>query len=180
MDDRQIRMDGEIVKKTCAVLALLFCVVSDADARERPVNEAEQRCLARAIYFEARGMPERSREAVAHAVLNRVGVRGNNVCEVISDRIGNRPQFDFMRHQRNPREMPQWEQAMAMAERMLRDRPEDFTRGATSFFNPRLARPNPPAWATPNRIVWRDSHHVFVRVPIQPIPGLRLASVETD
>ena len=44
-----------------------------------------QHCLARAIYFEARGEPERGQIAVAQVVLNRVfsGYYPSNVCDVV-------------------------------------------------------------------------------------------------
>jgi spore germination cell wall hydrolase CwlJ-like protein len=45
----------------------------------------EQRCLAEAVYFEARSEPEKGRAAVAQVVLNRVksGVYPTSVCGVV-------------------------------------------------------------------------------------------------
>ncbi|TGE02493.1 cell wall hydrolase [Methylobacterium nonmethylotrophicum] len=62
------------------------------DARRRyadlitPENaEKEQRCLAEAVYFEARGEPEQGQAAVAQVVLNRAksGLYPSNICGVV-------------------------------------------------------------------------------------------------
>lgn len=52
----------------------------DPDAMDR-----EQRCLAEAVYFEARSEPEEGQAAVAQVVLNRVksGLYPSNVCGVV-------------------------------------------------------------------------------------------------
>ncbi|MGL5139681.1 MAG: cell wall hydrolase, partial [Beijerinckiaceae bacterium] len=48
-------------------------------------NEREMKCLAEAIYYEARSEPERGQAGVAQVVLNRVvsGVYPNSVCGVV-------------------------------------------------------------------------------------------------
>jgi len=47
--------------------------------------DSEKRCLAEAVYFEARSEPEAGQAAVAQVVLNRVssGLYPNNVCGVV-------------------------------------------------------------------------------------------------
>lgn len=161
-------------------LAAAVCLApAPGAASQHDPGAADRDCLARAIYFEARGLPERSREAVAHVVLNRVGVRARTVCGVVHERVGGRPQFDFMRRPRPPTDQRQWAEARRIADRMLAaERPADFTRGATHFYNPRLARPRTPQWARPDRVRWADGHHVFVEVPMAPARGVRVASVQ--
>jgi len=53
----------------------------------------EQRCLAEAIYFEARSEPEKGQAAVAQVVLNRVqsGLYPSTVCGVV---FQNRQHYD--------------------------------------------------------------------------------------
>ena len=48
-------------------------------------NAKEMKCLAEAVYFEARSEPERGQAGVAQVVLNRVrsGVYPNSVCGVV-------------------------------------------------------------------------------------------------
>jgi spore germination cell wall hydrolase CwlJ-like protein len=50
-----------------------------------PARAKSERCLAEAIYFEARGEPERGQKAVAQVVMNRVfsGFYPDNVCGVV-------------------------------------------------------------------------------------------------
>lgn len=59
----------------------------------------ELECLTRAIYFEARGEPERGQEAVALVVLNRVksAYYPDTVCDVVyqNDHKRNACQFSF-------------------------------------------------------------------------------------
>jgi len=125
--------------------------------RQRLPSEADVTCLARAIYFEARGLSERSREAVAHVVMNRMAQNGRTACDVVNQRIRGRPQFTF-NHGRSPRETAAWTAANTMARRMLTHRPHDFTRGATHFYNHRLVR---PSWADKTPSTWRDNAHAF-------------------
>ena len=56
-----------------------------ADLIEPDAMDREQRCLAEAVYFEARSEPEEGQAAVAQVVLNRVksGLYPGNVCGVV-------------------------------------------------------------------------------------------------
>ena len=56
-----------------------------ADLIEPHAMDSEQRCLAEAVYFEARSEPEDGQAAVAQVVLNRVksGLYPSNVCGVV-------------------------------------------------------------------------------------------------
>lgn len=62
-------------------------------------NKAEQKCLANAIYFEARGESLQGQAAVAQVVLNRVRAPAypNTICGVVyqNDHWRNRCQFSF-------------------------------------------------------------------------------------
>ncbi|WP_407524937.1 cell wall hydrolase [Methylobacterium oryzisoli] len=56
-----------------------------ADLITPDTAEKEQRCLAEAVYFEARGEPEQGQAAVAQVVLNRAksGLYPSNICGVV-------------------------------------------------------------------------------------------------
>lgn len=74
--------------------------VSDASSSSRYVSyRKELECLARAIYFEARGEPDRGQEAVALVILNRVKSEyyPDTVCKVVyqNAHMRNACQFSF-------------------------------------------------------------------------------------
>jgi spore germination cell wall hydrolase CwlJ-like protein len=85
--------------------ALLLFLPAVAQANTAPSvskyssYKKEMECLARAIYFEARGEPEKGQEAVALVVLNRVKNEHypDTVCGVVyqNDHMRNKCQFSF-------------------------------------------------------------------------------------
>ena len=66
---------------------------------ETAKSEPEQRCLAQAVYFEARSEPEEGQAAVAQVVLNRAmsGLYPGSVCGVVfqNQQRRNACQFSF-------------------------------------------------------------------------------------
>ncbi len=84
--------------------------------------DAEQECLARAVYFEARSEPLEGQLAVADVVLNRTvsGRYPTTICAVVTQRA----QFSFIRNGRFPeadRSSDSWRKAVAIA-RIARER----------------------------------------------------------
>ncbi len=130
-----------------------------------PKNSARQmRCLAEAIYFEARSEPESGQAAVAQVVLNRVrsGIFPTNVCAVVyQDR--NRPfacQFSFACEGKSLRveEPAAWATATRIAQAVV--------TGAN--YNPKVAEALNyhanyvyPFWAPSLRKVDRIGAHIF-------------------
>jgi spore germination cell wall hydrolase CwlJ-like protein len=130
-----------------------------------PKDSARQmRCLAEAIYFEARGEPEQGQAAVAQVVLNRVrsGIFPTNVCAVVyQDR--NHPfacQFSFACEGKSLRveEPGAWATATHIAEQVV--------SGAN--YNPKVAEALNyhanyvyPFWAGDLRRVDRIGGHIF-------------------
>jgi hypothetical protein len=79
-------------------------------------GDLQQECLARAVYFEARGEPIQGQLAVAEVVLNRAasGKYPGTACAVITQKA----QFSFIRHGRFPkadRKSAAWRKAVAVA-----------------------------------------------------------------
>jgi hypothetical protein len=79
--------------------------------------DADQDCLARAVYFEARGETLEGQLAVAQVVLNRAasGRYPPDVCAVVTQKA----QFSFVRRGRLPepnRKAETWHRAMAIAQ----------------------------------------------------------------
>ena len=84
--------------------------------------DAEQECLARAVYFEARGESLEGQLAVADVVLNRVASERypDTICEVVVQRA----QFSFIRRGKFPsvdRSTKAWHKAVAIADIARRD-----------------------------------------------------------
>jgi hypothetical protein len=129
----------------------------------------QQRCLAEAIYFEARSEPEAGQAAVAQVVLNRVrsGIFPSNVCGVVyQDR--NRPfacQFSFACEGRSLRieEPGPWAVAVRIA--------SDVVSGAS--YNPLVgeavnyhANYVTPYWARTLQRVDQIGHHIFYKLRV--------------
>ncbi len=91
----------------------------------KPRAQAEK-CLADAVYFEARGEPEKGQEAVAQVVMNRVfsGYYPNNVCGVVYQNANRHLacQFTFACEGKDLNKIDEpdmWEQAKRIAKDML-------------------------------------------------------------
>jgi spore germination cell wall hydrolase CwlJ-like protein len=87
-------------------------------------EKAQQKCLAEAIYFEARGEPELGQAAVAQVVLNRVKnpAYPNTICAVVyqNKHLKNRCQFSFACDGVKDR-VRTFSRAWRVAERIARD-----------------------------------------------------------
>jgi len=120
-----------------------------------PATYADAKCLARAVYFEARGEPLEGQLAVAQVILNRVasGRYANTVCSVI-EQPG---QFSFA-HERSPRSGSDWRIAEAIARIALNDRWAPVAPRAIAFHASRVS----PQWGRMQRVS-QIGRHVFYR-----------------
>jgi spore germination cell wall hydrolase CwlJ-like protein len=91
----------------------------------KPLAKAEK-CLADAVYFEARGEPFKGQQAVAQVVMNRVfsGYYPNDVCGVVYQNSGRHLacQFTFACEGKDLNKVDEpdmWEQAKKIAKDML-------------------------------------------------------------
>jgi hypothetical protein len=122
--------------------------------------DSEMRCLAGAVYFEARGEPLAGQLAVAQVIINRTedGRFPRSYCGVVAQP----GQFSFMRGSRMPavREgSPAWERAVAVAQIADRGLWESPAEDAV-FFHARYVR---PGWSrTKTRLAQIDTH-IFYR-----------------
>lgn len=117
--------------------------------------DADMRCLATAVYFEARGEPLEGQLAVAQAIINRVesGRYASNVCGVVNQR----GQFSFDRS-RAPASGRDWRIAQAMARIATDDMWHPVAPRANSFHAARLS----PGWRGKVRVA-QIGNHVFYR-----------------
>ncbi|WP_240910308.1 cell wall hydrolase [Pontivivens nitratireducens] len=137
------------------------------DAMPAATGGAEWECLAKALYFEARGETIAGQIAVAEVILNRVDHSRypNSVCGVVSQGASrmNACQFSFMCDGRNEvmSERAAWERMAKIARVMLDGRPRMLTAGATHYHAVSVN----PGWASRlERTVWIDDHK-FYRFP---------------
>lgn len=127
---------------------------------------SEWECLARAVYFEARGETIAGRFAVAEVVLNRVDSPAYpaSVCAVVQQGGRGGCQFSFTCDGLSDRigEPGAWREAGAIAALMLAGAPRTLTNGATHFHT-RAVR---PAWAHRFPRTAAIGAHLFYRQPL--------------
>ncbi|MEA3065410.1 MAG: hypothetical protein QOJ27_1862 [Sphingomonadales bacterium] len=113
-----------------------------ADHSGTRTADAEQECLAGAVYFEAKGEPLRGQLSVAEVILNRTrsGRFPASVCGVVKQR----GQFSFVRGGRMPaiaRASLPWQRAVAIAH-IARARLADGGAPRALFFHARRVSPH--------------------------------------
>ena len=120
----------------------------------------DMRCLAQAVYFEARGEPLTGQLAVARVVINRAGsgLYPADYCSVVTQRA----QFSFVKGGRIPpadETSPAWLRAKAIAQVAHQDLWECEADDAL-YFHATYVR---PGWARRKTQVARIDTHVFYR-----------------
>lgn len=135
-------------------------------------TDAERACLAKAIYFEARGEPLSGQIAVAEVVLNRVSNRHypSTICGVVyqnSDRFLS-CQFTFTCDglSDRPDEDRSWKRAVLLADYLIRERTGSITHSATHYHADYVS----PYWASHMVKTVKIGRHVFYRVPSKRKP----------
>jgi spore germination cell wall hydrolase CwlJ-like protein len=130
-------------------------------------SKAEQKCLAEAVYFEARGEPVKGQQAVAQVVINRLKnpAYPKTVCGVVYQNKNkrNRCQFSFacdgIRDVVAPGES--WDTAQKIAGDVLNSRvPMLADVGAATHYHATYVRPR---WARRMNKVEKIGHHIFYK-----------------
>lgn len=126
-----------------ATLAALAALPAAAQDKAEKPTKAEVKCVAEAVYHEARGTSETSQEAVAHVVVNRAESEEfpDDVCAVVEDGC----QFSY-ECDGKPEAMTEpeaREQAVDTAEAVLEGEAPDPTGGALYYHNGTVK----PDWA---------------------------------
>lgn len=88
-------------------------------------------CLAKNMYFEARGEGQRGLLAVAHVTINRVQAEGypSRVCDVVYQKN----QFSWTSMKLKIKDYTRYEEIKQLAYAVLNGETEDPTKGATHF-----------------------------------------------
>ena len=152
-------------------------VVPNVDARHAWVNmpipssarsPTELKCLATAIYFEARGEPEKGQMAVAQVVLNRVKnpAYPSTICGVVYQNKNRRNscQFSFACDGIRDRitDMRSWAEANALAKKMVTSPTTTFMSdvGTATHYHATYVR---PYWARRMKQTQKIGRHIFYR-----------------
>ncbi|MGF1551825.1 MAG: cell wall hydrolase [Paracoccaceae bacterium] len=118
-------------------------------------------CLARTVYWEAKGEPRQGQIAVAHVVRNRVESddHPDTYCEVVKQGAKGRCQFSWWCDGKDDaaREAEPFEEAREVARLVLNGEAEDPTAGST-FFHARRVQ---PAWTREAKRIGTIGRHVF-------------------
>jgi spore germination cell wall hydrolase CwlJ-like protein len=127
-------------------------------------DRSSARCLALAMYWEAKGEGRTGMLAVASVVLNRVAHREfpGSVCAVVKQG-GEAPpcQFSWCCDGKSdqPTDPRAWTLAEALAHDVLTRPPPDYTEGALFFHNTNLSYP----WLRKRQRTVQIGRHVFYR-----------------
>lgn len=129
-------------------------------------SRKEMKCLADAIYFEARGEPELGRIAVAQVVLNRLKnpAYPDTICGVVYQNKNrrNRCQFSFACDGIRERitNKPAWAEAQALAKRVMEDDKTLYIKdvGASTHYHATYVRPR---WARHMTKKDKIGRHIF-------------------
>ncbi|WP_421780800.1 cell wall hydrolase [Falsirhodobacter deserti] len=127
-------------------------------------HDADWKCLAEAVYFEARGEPLQGQFAVAEVILNRVDASSypSDVCAVVTQgEKGSVCQFSFICDGKPEvvTEKRAFERAGKIAAVMLDGAPRMLTKGATHFHT----RAVNPSWASRLPRTAAIGGHLFYR-----------------
>lgn len=157
-------------------------IAADANdvSKEEIAVSKQYRCLAQAVYFEARGEPDMGKHAVAHVVLNRLkdDRYPNTICGVVfqNQHLRHRCQFSFACDglSDTPRESQAWHRSLQVALEALAGASEDITLASTHFH----ARYVEPVWASQLKPTIQVGAHLFYQEPAREDALLTLSSPE--
>ncbi|ODT14977.1 MAG: hypothetical protein ABS35_33065 [Kaistia sp. SCN 65-12] len=130
-------------------------------------SATEQKCLATAIYFEARGEPMKGELAVAQVVINRLKnpAYPNTICGVVYQNkdMRNACQFSFACDGIKDRitDQTSWKRAQTLAKRVLNeDNWWNADVGSSTHYHATYVRPR---WAKTMKKMQKLGHHVFYK-----------------
>ena len=128
-------------------------------------EQRERRCLATAIYFEARGEPVRGQVAVAQVILNRVRspLFPETICGVVyQGQMQKGCQFSFTcdGHTDNPRNDDQWALAQDIAKQITAGELWLPEVGYSTFYHANYVNPR---WAGSMSMIDKIGRHIFYK-----------------
>ena len=160
-------LNGKIATGTTVVLGVVDTAPAFSAVIDQARASSEQRCLAEAIYFEARSEPEEGQAAVAQVVLNRVmsGLYPRSICGVVfqNRQRRNACQFSFAcegRALQITEEAP-WTQAVRVAREVTDGATYVSDVGGSTHYHANYVA---PGWSRRLLEMDRIGHHVFYKL----------------
>lgn len=138
-----------------AVLLSLSLIPTTVALAEAPQYDSETICLAKNIYYEARGEPLRGKLAVAWVTLNRVasGKFRDTICKVVYQKN----QFSWTsRRQGKPKEWAMWLESLQLAY-WITQQPQIVAFEALYFHATNIN----PGWKK-SRLETIGNHHFYI------------------
>jgi N-acetylmuramoyl-L-alanine amidase len=120
------------MKKLIVLFAIVVSPLLYAEETSHAVSEKHVECLAKNLYFEARGEPRLGQIAVAHVVLNRTQSEEypSDICKVIYEPH----QFTWTKNARAKiRDWELFQELKELARHVIMNRTKDPTKGALNF-----------------------------------------------
>ncbi len=151
-------------------------VIEESDGTAEAVHGllAEHRCLAQAMYYEARGEGEEGERAVAEVVFDRLaqGTHGGTLCDVVFEGAGKTfCQFTFacdgsMRAAKDPEA---WRTAQVLAARLMVGELSQLNdiKGATNYHAAYVH----PSWASRFEKIAKIGNHIFYKAKTLASPA---------
>jgi spore germination cell wall hydrolase CwlJ-like protein len=152
----------------CVVLSFICVLPTAAREPDFVTYSKEMKCLATAVYFEARGEPRAGQAAVAQVVLNRLRSPRypDTVCGVVyqNAQARNRCQFSFACDGKSdvPREAVAWRRARNVATDALAHPRKLWVLGSVTLYHARYVKPD---WAPKVILVSSIGQHMFYVEP---------------
>ena len=140
-------------------------------------NPAQEKCLAVAVYGEARSEPTEGQIAVAYTILNRA-VKNKTLCDVALapkqySVFNNNPKLraiavslHLIPEQKNVIDQKSWEQAVEVAQMVARKAVKDPTDGATHYLAAKVMKTKGyhyPKWSKEYKMVKEIENHKFYK-----------------
>ena len=159
---------GCVVAGLVFALQAVFAYQDERRERQRAFHNESLACLARNVYFEARGEPIAGQFAVAEVTMNRKGSRlfPRTVCEVVYQQTWDPLRkrmigaFSWTEFKKLPEPAgDEWQRAQQVAEAVYYNRYTPQLQGAL-YFHASYIRPD---WAKEKRRVARIGRHVFYK-----------------
>jgi hypothetical protein len=151
-------LDSALQAETDSAPAPSLAVLVEREAADQAELDSEARCLATAVFYEARSESLAGKLAVARVVINRArsGRFPSSLCGVVTQP----GQFSFVRGGRLPSvadNAPQWANCIAIANIALEDGWKSQAEGALFFHARRVS----PGWGRP--LLAQVDNHLFYR-----------------